>query len=124
MVVQHQIVVDGLGHVDAAQGVARFTRLLGKNAQGVGRIVAADIEEAVDAVGLERSKNLAAVFFIGLVAGRTKRRGGRCRHLLEIGLAFPGQVCKILIHDAAYAMKSTVDTARVFTLTGLQHHAN
>ncbi len=50
----HQVVVDGLGDVDAAQVVAFLRRLLADDAGGLGRVVAADVEEPGRVVGLQR----------------------------------------------------------------------
>ena len=72
----HQIVVDGLGNVHAAQIVARPRRLLADEAHGLGCIVAADIEEPSGAMGLERREDVSAIGQIGLVPRRAEG-GGR-----------------------------------------------
>jgi hypothetical protein len=62
MVVQHYIVVDRLRDVHAMDRVVRLARFLGDDADGVGRIVAADIEEIANFVRLQDLEDLAAIF--------------------------------------------------------------
>lgn len=47
MVVAHQIVVYGLRNVNTAQFIIRFFRFFADDADGIGRIVAADIKENI-----------------------------------------------------------------------------
>ena len=70
VVVFHQVVVDRLGNVDRAQFVVCLLRLFVDDTDGVGRVVATDIEEVADVVGLHDLEHAGAVFLIGLVAGR------------------------------------------------------
>jgi hypothetical protein len=74
VVVEHQVVVDGLGDVDAAQRVAGLGRFFGHDADGVAGVVAADVEEVLDLVRLEHLEHLAAVGQVGLVTGAAQRR--------------------------------------------------
>ena len=80
VVVEHEVVVDRLRDVDAAQRVAGLGGLLGDDAHGVRRVVAADVEEVLDLVRLEHLEHLLAVGQIGFVACAAQRRGGRVGH--------------------------------------------
>jgi hypothetical protein len=53
MVVADKVVVDRLGDMDAAQGITALARLFGDDADGVGRIIAADIEKMPDRMRLQ-----------------------------------------------------------------------
>jgi hypothetical protein len=75
VVVADQVVVDGLRDVDAAQGIVGAPGFLADDAHRVRRIVAADVEEVADAMGLEDLEYLLAVLEVGLVARRAQRRG-------------------------------------------------
>ena len=83
VVVLQEIVVDRLGHMEAAQLVAGGGRLLAHDAGGVGGVVAADVEEVLDVVLFEALEDFFAVFFVRLVAGgaegRRRRYGRRVR---------------------------------------------
>ena len=83
VVVLQEIVVDRLGHMEAAQLVAGGGRLLAHDAAGVGGIVAADIEEIAD-VGLAAAlEDLLAIGLVRLVAGGAERGGRRGGDALE-----------------------------------------
>ena len=75
MIVADQIVVDGLGNMNAAQRIIGFMRLLGDDAHRIGGIVAADIKEGADFMRLQNLEDLVAIFQIRLVAGGAQRRG-------------------------------------------------
>lgn len=109
VVVFHQIVVDGLGNVDGAQVVALLRRLLADDAHGIGRIVAADIQEPGRAVGLQRCEDVPAIGQIGLVSRRAQGRGRRGGDRFEIGPAFGRKVDEILVHDAAHPVACAID---------------
>jgi hypothetical protein len=83
VVVLQEIVVDGLRHVEAAEVVAGLSRLLADDAAGVGRVVAADIEEIADIMRAGAVEDLLAVGLVGLVAGRAERRRRRAGEPLE-----------------------------------------
>jgi len=68
VVVDHQIIVDGLGDMDGAQRIAMRLGLLRDDADSVGTVVAADIKEAADLVRLQDLKDLLAIFDVRLVA--------------------------------------------------------
>ncbi len=109
VVVDHQVIVDGLGDVDAAQGIGFPGGFLRHDAHRIGTVIAADIEEAADAMRLQRTEDRLAIFDVRLVAGGTQRRGRGLRHAFQIGGGFLGEVDEILIDDAAHAMQRAID---------------
>ena len=79
------------------------------DADGVGGIVAADVEERVDRVRLENLEDLLAIFEIGLVARRAERGGRRGGDGLEIGDRLLPEIDEIVVDDAADAMQRAID---------------
>src|SRR5262249_61297570 len=67
VVVLEKIVVDGLRHVEAAELVAGRGRLLAHDAAGVGRGVAADVEEIADIIPAAAVEDLLAISLVWLV---------------------------------------------------------
>ena len=122
MVVKHQIIVDGLGNMQAAQGIAGALGFFDKDFLGIGGIIAADIEETADFMGLENLENLTAIGAIGLVAGRTQGRGRRLRHPFQIACRFTGQVEEILTYNSRDPMARSVNSGNAFDCTGFQGH--
>jgi hypothetical protein len=122
MVVQHYIVVDRLRDVHAMDRVVRLARFLGDDADGVGRIVAADIEEIANFVRLQDLEDLAAIFQVRLVACGAQRRR-RCipDHLQIVG-RFLRQVDKVFVDDPAHAMQRPIDKADIAEFPRFQHH--
>jgi hypothetical protein len=110
MVRAHEVVVDGLGDVEAAEIDAGFLRELGDDAAGVGRVVAPDIEEVADIAGLAGVQDLLAVLAIGLVA-----RGAERRRLVfwrwPARWAAPGarEIDDIVFHQAVHAVAHAED---------------
>jgi hypothetical protein len=82
MVVAHQIVVYGLGNVDATQCVVGAPGFFADDAHRVRGIIAADVEEIADAMRLEHLEDLLAVAQIGFVAGGAERGRWRVGHHL------------------------------------------
>ena len=123
VVVAHQVVIDGLRNVDAAQRITGLLRFLADDAHGVRRVVAADIEEVLDAVRLQHLEDLQAVGAVGLVARGTQRRGRRAGHQLQVVAGFLREVDEVLVDDAAHAVARAVDQAHVVMAPRLQHHA-
>ena len=80
-----QVVVNGLGHADDAQRVVALDGLLVDLVRGVLRVVAADVSEVADVVGLEDLEQpvhvlgrlLRLLLEIDLVAAGAQRGGGR-----------------------------------------------
>ena len=123
VVVLLEIVVDGLGNVNGAQLVVRFLRLLVDDAYRVGRIIAADVEEVADVVGLHHLEHPCAVFFIGLVAGGKQARGRRAGHLLEVVGGLASEIDEVFIDDAAHAVDGSIDGGHLAELAGLKGDA-
>ena len=109
MVVDHQVVVDGLGDVDAAERGARPARFFAQDAQRIRGIVAADVEKRADAVRLQHPEDVPAVFQIRLVAGGAERRAGGSRDPLQVPPRFPGEIEEVLVDDAAHTVPRAVD---------------
>jgi hypothetical protein len=112
VVVLQEIVVDGLGHVKAAQLIPGGGRLLAHDAAGVGGIVAADIEEIADVVGAAASEDLLAIGLVRLVAGRAQRGGWRVGYALEPVAFDSGQVNQPVgaaLDQATHAMAHAED---------------
>ena len=61
-----EVVVDGLGHADAGQRIAEFGGQLRDLERGVGRIVAAVVEEPAHVVGLEHGQQAFVLRPVGL----------------------------------------------------------
>jgi hypothetical protein len=124
VVVQHQVVVDGLGDVDAAQRVVRAGGLLGDDADGVAAVVAADVEEMLDAMRPQHLEHLLAVGEVGLVAGAAQCRRRRAGHQLEVVAGLLREVDEVLVDDAAHAVARAVDALDADVAPRLQHHAH
>ena len=104
-----QVVVDGLGHVHADEVVAGGLGLLVDDAAGIGRVVAAAVEEVADVVRLHDLEHLQAVLDVGLVAGRAETGGGRDRHVFQVLQGGLGEIEEVLLEHAAHAVAGAVD---------------
>ena len=123
MVGDHEVVVDGLRDMDAAQVVARLVRLLRDDPHGVRAVVAADVEETADRVRLQHAEDLLAVCMIGLVARRAERRGRRERHHVEVVRRLLREVHQLLVDNAAHAMQRAVDLPNLTELARFRYDA-
>jgi len=124
VVVDGQVIVYGLGNMDAAERIAGLVRRFGNDADGVGAVIAADIEKAIDAVRLHHPEYLQAVFPVGLVARRTQC-GRRCGgDQLQIRRRLRTQVNQILIDDAAHAVDRAIDFFDRSEFAGFEDGAN
>ncbi len=84
VIVDTQFVVDGFGDVIGAELVAFLCGQVVDDAGGVGRVVAADVEEIADVVLLEAVENFLAIGRVRLVARREPRAAaGVCAMPLE-----------------------------------------
>ena len=104
-----EVVVDGLGNVDAAELVVHHLGLLIHDAARVGRVVSADIEEMADVVRLHDREHLLAILDVGFVAGRSEGRRRGPGDLLEVRRGGFGEVHEIFVDDAADAVARAVD---------------
>ena len=124
MVVNHKIIVDGFGDMDGAQRIAMRLGLLRDDADRVGTVVAADIEEAADLVRPQDVENFLAIFDVRLVARRAERGGGRAGHEFEIVGRLLRQIGEILVDDSAHAVKRAVDALDLTKFARFQHGAD
>ncbi len=124
MVEADEVVVDRLRDVDRAQIVVALLRLLGDDPHRVRGIVAADVEERVDGVGLQDLEDLLAIFEVRLVAGRAERGGRGGRDRFEIGDGLLAEVDEIVVDDAAHAVQRPVDVRHVLETPRLERHAH
>src|SRR5262249_62024583 len=89
---RENIVRDAVRDGEAARRGAPGGGLPAHDGAGVGRVVAADIEEIADVVPAAAVEDLLAIGLIGLVAGRAEGRRWRTRNRFELGLVDGGQV--------------------------------
>ena len=105
-----QVVVDRLRHADDAQLIAL---LLGQLRDLVGRVlgvVAADVEEIADVVGLEDLQDpLEILLLLQLVAARAERGPRGVAQGADLLLGLGGQVDDLLLQDAQHAVQAAVD---------------
>lgn len=124
VVVFHQVIVDGLWNVDRAQFVVCLLSLLVDDAHRVGRIVATDIEEISDVVGLHDLEHAGAVFLVGFVAGREESRGWGVGDLLEVVGCLAGQIEEVFLDDSAHTVDRTVDRGDLGEFAGFEGDAD
>ena len=121
-----QIVVDGLGHADDAQVVAALDGLLVDLVRGVLRIVAADVEEIADVVGLEHLEQPVHVLrgLLGLLLEIDLVAAGAQRGRRGVAQAFDGagllvvDVDQVLVQDAQDAVGAAVDLLDALVTAG------
>src|SRR5215469_15820192 len=123
VIIDRQIVVDGLGNVDAAKRIVGGARLLGDYADRIGTVVSADVEETVDPVCPRNAQYLAAIFLIRFVAGRAQCRGWRFGDAFEAGSCFLGQIDKVLVDNAANTVDCAINLLDVAIFAGFDDGA-
>jgi hypothetical protein len=123
VVVAHQVIVDGLRDVDTAQRIARIACLLADDAQSIGGIIAADIEEVACSVRLQDPEDLLAVFDVGFVARGTECRARRGRDQLELLRGLLSQVDEVFSEDTSNAVAGAVDRLDIAEATCFEHNA-
>ena len=113
-----QVVVNGLGHADDAHVVAALDGFLVDLVGGVLGVVAADVEEVADVVGLEHLEQpvhvlgglLRLLLEINLVAAGAQRGGGRVAAGPRwSALLLVVDVNEFLVEDAEDAVGAAVD---------------
>ena len=122
VVVADQVVVYCLRYMDAAQRIVCAPGFFVDDPHRVGGIVAADIEEVADAMRLQNFEDLLAVAQIGLVARGAERGRGRVGDHFDVVAGFLGEVEKLLLDDAGYAVIGAVDQLNIAELARFQHH--
>ena len=124
MVGDQQVVVDRLGHVEDLQVVLLALGDLVDDVGGLGRVVAADVEEVPHVVLAERLEDLLAVFLVRLVARGAQGRGGRAgddlQHLGRLAL----QVDEVVVDHAAHAVARAEQLLDLRVLLDLLDHAD
>ena len=113
-----QIVIDGLRHADADDGVAELTPKLRHLVRGVHRVAAAVVEEIADFVRLEDLDQplvLGAVLLeaLELVARRTERAAGRVTQARDRFGALGRRVDHVLGQRAEDPVHARVDLAEL-----------
>ena len=95
MVGDHQVIVDGLGHAHKADVAADVCAVVGQLADGVHRVVTADVEEVADVQLLQDLKQLdvdgltlGGVPVGQLVAAGTQIAGRRALQKLNVQCGF------------------------------------
>ena len=119
-----QVVIDGLGDMEYPQLVVTVARHLVDDAGGVGRVVAANVEEIPNVVLGEDAKDVLAVGVVGLVAagaqGGRRGDGEVFQHLLAQAL----ERDKVLFDDASHAVASAQQLADGRELSDRLDHAH
>ena len=126
-----QVVVNGLGHADDAHFVAALDGLLVDLVRGVLGIVAADVKEVADVVGLEHLEQPVHVFGgllrllleIDLVAAGAQRGGGRVFQALDGPRLLVVDVNEFLVQDAQDAVGAAVDFLDALVPARFLNHA-
>ena len=95
--------------MDDTQLIPGFFSVFIDDPARVRRVVAADIIEIADIVGLKYLEYLVAVFFIGFVPGRKHRRRGRPRDYFQVMGRGLGQIQKFFVDNAAHAIDRAID---------------
>ena len=123
MIVAHQVIVDGLRDVDTAQRVASLTCLLADDAQSIGGIIAADIEEVADSVRLQYPEDLLAVPGVWLVPRRTECRPRHGRDQLDLLRSLLPQVDNVFGGNTGNAVAGAVDRLDIAEATRFEYDA-
>ena len=124
VVVFHEIVVDRLGDVDGAEFVVCGLCLFVDDADGVRGVVAADVEEVADVVGLHDFEHAGAVFFVGFVAGGEEAGGRGIGDLLEVVGGFACEIDEVFLDDSADAVDGSVDGGDLAEFAGFEGDAD
>ena len=124
----HQIVVDGLRHAHEADVALDALAVLSQLADGVHRVVAADVEEAADVQLFEDGEELLVQGLVGvpvgqLVAAAAEEAGGGALEQLDVEVIGQqgGQVHDPLLQQTGDAVAHAVDDVRAAALAALEH---
>jgi hypothetical protein len=119
-----EVVVDRLRDADDAQLIALLLRQLGDLVGRVLGVVAADVEEIADVVGLEDLDDaLEVLLLLELVAARAERRARRVAERPDLLLRLGRQVHHVLLEDAEDAVQAAVDLLDRLMVERLGHDA-
>ena len=100
MIGAEEVVIDGLGDMEDEKVVILGHGDLVDNVGGLGRVVAANVEEVAHVVRLQDVEHFLALGLGGLFANRAQRGGGGPGDLEQIAPGLGGQVDQILAQDA------------------------
>ena len=110
---EHEIVVDGFGYIDDAEGqTCRFRRLPDAVAGGRG-VVAADDEPAADVVFAKRVQDRLHILVVQLAAGRTEHGARRLGDALPFVGGCAAQVYQVAAEDAFHAVVRAIYLAEI-----------
>src|SRR5262249_22819120 len=103
--------------------VASVTCLLADDAQSIGGIIAADIEEVADSVRLQDPEDLFAVPRVWLVTRRTQGRPPRGRDQPQPLRRLPPQVDNVFGGNTGNAVAGAVDRLDITEATRFEYDA-
>ena len=107
----HQVVVHGLGHVDDLQLLAASASRVEQEERRLRRVVAPDVEQEANVVGVEGLDDALGLLGGRLLAhgaqGRTRRR----RDPVELRRILLGEVDEVALEDALHAVQGAVHAA-------------
>ena len=109
VVVHHEVVVDGLWDVEAAELVAGLVGDFVHDSTGVRRIVAADVEEVTDVVLPAGLEDALAVVEIGLVARGAQGGAGCAAERIECVRTGVGEIDQIVAGQPPHAVTHAED---------------
>ena len=128
MIRDHQVVVVGFRHAHEADVALDALAVLRQLADGVHRVVAADVEEVADVQLLEDGEQLLVHSLVGvpvgqLVAAAAEEAGGGALEQLDVKVIGQqgGQVNDPLLQKTGYAVAHTVDDVCATALAALEH---
>ena len=121
MVIRAQIVIDGLGDMEAADRVFSFNGFLVDDMDCLGGIVAADIEEEAHVVVPKHFEYTLTVSGSGFHANRAEGGGWGHGHGFERTGRLLAQVDQVLLEDALYTVHGSEDTADGRLLLGFDY---
>jgi len=124
MVIAHQVVVYGLGDMNAAQRIAGLARFSAHDAYRIGRIVSANVEEVTDFVRLQDPEYFLAILCVGLVTRGAQGRGWRVGDHFQVVAGFLRQMHEVFIDDAAHPVAGTVYMLYATKTPRFKRHTN
>ena len=119
-----QVVIDGLGHADHAELVALGLGELGDFVGGVLGVVATDVEEVADVVGLEDLKDAIKVgLFLEFETAGAESGAGRVFERANLLLRLRSEIDQVLVEDAEHAVERAVDLFDAFMVQRFRDEA-
>ena len=119
-----QVVIDGLWHADHAELVALGLGELGDFVGGVLGVVATDVEEIADVVGLEDLEDAIKVgLFLEFEAAGAQSGAGRVFERADLLLRLRSEIDQVLVEDAEHAVQRAVDLFDTFMVQRFRDEA-